>query len=258
MHSPRSFGMTSVDPIRVLHDAPLAGTVNMARDEALMLRVGDGVSPSTLRLYQWESPTISLGYFQHYSDYAALPPPAGRLAVVRRLTGGGAILHDLELTYSLTLPAGHRLLSHGAGRLYEVAHDAVIEALTSLGIRGTRCGATDDSTPTRGPFFCFSRRHSFDVLVGAAKIAGSAQRRTRTGVLQHGSIILANRFDQQTSARPELAFADGIHHLRTVLVGHLAQFTGETFAADGWSPAELHAVEPLIEKYAGDEWTKRT
>ena len=79
---------------RILQDSPLDGPTNMARDEALLDRVGDGSSPPTLRLYQWDPPTISLGYFQKYADYEALDPPAGELAVVRRPTGGGAILQD--------------------------------------------------------------------------------------------------------------------------------------------------------------------
>src|SRR3970040_852910 len=106
--------------LRVLDDPPLDGPTNMAGDEALMTLVGTDDSPPTLRLYQWIEPTISLGYFQHFVDYRALPPPAGELPVVRRLPGGGAILHDLELTYSLSLPAGHGLLAHGPSRLYEV------------------------------------------------------------------------------------------------------------------------------------------
>ncbi len=84
--------------IRVIQDGTLDGPTNMARDEALMTRVGRSESPPTLRLYQWDPPTISLGYFQSYADYESLPAPAGTLSVVRRLTGGGAILHDLELT----------------------------------------------------------------------------------------------------------------------------------------------------------------
>ncbi len=126
--------MPSTDTIRVINDPALAGPVNMARDEALLAQVGDGISPPTLRLYQWDPPTISLGYFQRYADYESLPSPAGELAVVRRQTGGGAILHDLELTYSLALPLAHPLLAKGPSKLYEVAHDAIIACLAELGI----------------------------------------------------------------------------------------------------------------------------
>ena len=112
----------------------------MARDEALLTRVGDGSSPPTLRLYEWAEPTISLGYFQQYRAYETLPPPAGRFALVRRLTGGGAILHDRELTYSLTLPARHPLVAHRPNHLYELVHDTLIDILVARGIDARRAG----------------------------------------------------------------------------------------------------------------------
>ncbi|MGB2984735.1 MAG: lipoate--protein ligase family protein [Phycisphaerae bacterium] len=244
--------------LRVLQDPPLDGPTNMARDEALMTCVGRGESPPTLRLYQWDPPTISLGYFQRYADYESLPPPAGTLAVVRRLTGGGAILHDLELTYSLALPISHSLVSKGPNRLYETAHDAVIACLGSLGVSAVRCGRTDHSNPTRGPFFCFERRHDYDILIGHDKIAGSAQRRTRKAILQHGSIVLGNRYTQQTTAALPLPFDEGIRRVRPAFVEQLADVTDETFEPGDWSAAELTTADALVVKYATSEWTKRT
>ena len=116
-------------PLRIIHDGAHDGPTNMARDEALLALVGEGKSPPTLRTYLWSPPTISLGYFQKYADYERLDPPAGELPVVRRQTGGGAILHDRELTYSITLPASHPLLADGPNTLSEVAHDALRECL---------------------------------------------------------------------------------------------------------------------------------
>lgn len=229
----------------------------MGRDEALMVHVGAGESPPTLRLYQWDPPTISLGYFQHYADYGALPPPAGELAVVRRLTGGGAILHDLELTYSLTLPVGHALLTRGPNRLYEIAHDAVIAALGAAGLSTRRCGVSDDSGAARGPFFCFERRHCYDVLLGRDKIAGSAQRRTLQAVLQHGSIILGNRFAQQPTAQPGGDYDSLVAAVRDRFVEAFAAASGVRLESGEWSQAELQASAQLRGKYAGDEWTKR-
>lgn len=259
--------------IRVLQDPPLDGPANMARDEALMGHVGRLEYPPTLRLYQWNPPTISLGYFQPYADYESLPPPAGTLPVVRRLTGGGAILHDLELTYSLTLPSGHQLIGQGANRLYELAHDAVIACLGSLGLQAAGYGlqpAARGLKPEacREPFFCFERRHCYDVLIGQDKIAGSAQRRRRDALLQHGSIILGCRYSQQASAVSSayggsgsgqpLPFDDAIRHIRSALVGHLAEVTGEAFQPGAWSTEELATADELTAKYVGDAWTKRT
>ena len=245
------------DRIRVLQDPPLDGPANMARDEALLRRVGVGESPPTLRLYQWDPQTISLGYFQPFAQYEALPAPAGKLPVVRRLTGGGAILHDLELTYSLTLPADHALLSEGPNRMYELAHDAIIACLRALGVRAARDGKTDDSGPRRGPFFCFARRHCLDVLVGEAKIAGSAQRRTKEVVLQHGSIVLGNRYGQQPTANVSAPVDENVAFVRTELLRELAVLTNQSFEVGAWSDPELSLAETLVAKYAGDEWTRR-
>ena len=244
--------------MRVLHDLPLCGAENMARDEALLDRVGDGSSPPTLRLYQWDPPTISLGYFQKYADYESLDPPAGELAVVRRPTGGGAILHDLELTYSIIIPATDPLLQRGPNRLYEIAHDVVIDCLAAIDVTVHRGGETDDSTPTRGPFFCFARRHKFDVLLGSDKLAGSAQRRTPSGVLQHGSIVLANRFEQQPTAILTQDFDSAVAHLRAEFVRLFAKRTEISCEIGEWTPEELAAATNLVAKHAGDEWVKRT
>ncbi len=244
------------DLIRLIHDGPHDGPTNMARDEALLDCVGAGQSPPTLRLYRWEPPTISLGYFQPYAAYQALEPPAGRLPVVRRQTGGGAILHDQELTYALVLPIGHRL-ARGATKLYEVAHDAIIHALADAGLAAWRGCRTDDSTPGRGPFFCFARRHCLDVLAGQEKLAGSAQRRTRHAVLQHGSIVFERRYDQQpATAIGEHVNLDG-DRFAQLWTRSLATLGDLLFEPGHCSAAELRLADTLRAKYAGPTWTRR-
>ncbi|MBI4719195.1 MAG: lipoate--protein ligase family protein [Planctomycetes bacterium] len=249
---------SSANPaIRVLSDPASDGPANMARDEALLECVGRRAAPPTLRLYQWDPPTVSLGYFQPYAEFAALPPPAGSLAVVRRLTGGGAILHDQELTYSLVLPANHALLSTGPRRLYELMHEAVAAALSGLGVSAAPCGQSDDSSPTRGPFFCFARRHACDLLVGEAKIAGSAQRRTRQAVLQHGSIVLAARFGQQPAACTPGTIAENLARIRADLPGQVARVASLRVEEGAWTDDELALATALAAKYAGTDWTRR-
>ncbi len=238
--------------LRVIHDPPQPGAVNMAADEALLHRVGSRESPPTLRFYQWDPPTISLGYFQKYADYEALPPPAGDLDVVRRLTGGGAILHDRELTYSLTLPHSHELLSGGPNRLYESAHDAIIACLAEAGVEAWRGCQAADSGAAKGPFFCFARRHPLDVLIGPDKVAGSAQRRTRTTVLQHGSIILERGYDQQPAAQARVAAVQ----LAESFASALGAATGRIEVAH-WTDDEYRSTDDLTSKYHGREWTRR-
>ena len=133
-------------------DPPLSGVANMARDEALLRLQPE--SPPTLRFYRWERATLSLGYFQPFDDVRSLPAELRGLPVVRRLTGGGAIVHDRELTYSLVLPRGHRLLADGATALYGVMHDVLIDALARFGLtarlRGAGPRASARAMPDRG------------------------------------------------------------------------------------------------------------
>ncbi len=244
--------------LRVIVDPPLPGAVNMGRDEGLLAGVGAGAVPPTLRFYQWDPPTISLGYFQRFADYVALPAPAGELAVVRRPTGGGAILHDRELTYSLTVPLAHPLLADGPNRLYELAHAALIEVLGGPASPAQPCGVSDDSGAAKGPFFCFARRHKLDVVVGADKLAGSAQRRTRQAVLQHGSIVLERRFEQQPAAAVHTLTPIAPEALANAMTAAFRRTTGLSFEPGDWLPGELATAEPFIAKHASDAWRQRT
>ncbi len=244
------------DPWRIIHDPSLDGPTNMARDEAMLTLVGRGESPPTLRFYRWDPPTISLGYFQEYADYIALPAPAGDLAVVRRQTGGGAILHDMELTYAIALPLSHPLIANGrCNLLYEHVHTAFAGVLAQQAVPITRGPAGAGGCSHRGPFFCFERHSCFDLLAGGRKLMGSAQRRTNHAVLQHGSLVLDCRFDQWTCATvrqyaPEFDIQDRLGEMARAIAGESAQ-------AGEWTPYELKLAGDLRGKYAGDDWTRK-
>ncbi len=177
---------------RLLIDEPADGAWNMAVDEVLLARAathGDW----TLRLYRWREATVSLGYFQRVAERDG-HVPSRPCPLVRRASGGGAIVHDREMTYSLAAPVGR---SPDAGRrLYRQVHAAVVDVLARLGACAKLCDA-----PRHGgePFLCFQRHTAGDVLLGDAKIAGSAQRRQHDAVLQHGSLLLG-----ASPAAPEL------------------------------------------------------
>jgi lipoate-protein ligase A len=242
--------------LRWMVEGPADGPCNMARDEAILLAVSAKDAPATLRFYRWSSPTISLGYFQSYSDYAALPPPAGSFPVVRRLTGGGAILHDIELTYSLTLPLGHPLLAAcGPSGLYEAVHQAFARVLVQLGVPVTHPSGVPDSSSHRGPFFCFERHSRYDLLADGRKLMGSAQRRTRAAVLQHGSLILENQFDQQQSASvANYTKAEFGQWLPDVAVELMAGPPGDPGC---FTAGELQLADQLHAKYVDPAWTRR-
>jgi lipoate-protein ligase A len=156
----------------------------MAVDEAILHHVLlDPKVGATLRWYRWQAPTLSLGYFQSFYN---LPAELKELDCVRRLTGGGAILHHHELTYSLVVPAGQWPLGT-AKQMVLGFHQCVAEVLSSAVPARLHPG----SAPSKEePFLCFLRRSQGDLVVGDDKILGSAQRNRQGALLQHGSILL--------------------------------------------------------------------
>ena len=172
---------------RLLIDQPAGGAWNMAVDELLLESAASG-GGCALRFYGWSIPTLSLGYFQRHEDrWSHLA--SRECPLVRRASGGGAILHDRELTYSFLLPATHPLTTN-ADALYRAIHMSWIDAVASLRIRASLCETRTTAARGDESFLCFLRRAKGDVLVGQQKIVGSAQRRRRGAVLQHGSCLL--------------------------------------------------------------------
>ncbi len=134
---------------------------------------------------------MSLGYFQPISAVRAQSRFDG-LAVIRRQTGGGAICHHHELTYALALPAGHPL-ARPSTQLYRAAHDAIVQSLAELGVTAKRRDSESNDTvrEQKRSLLCFTDASADDIVTVGTKIVGSAQRRRRGAVLQHGSILWA-------------------------------------------------------------------
>jgi lipoate-protein ligase A len=245
---------------RLLIDPPASGAWNMAVDEVL-LQAAALQERLSLRFYRWSEPTLSLGYFQCYED-RRLHPASLSSACVRRSTGGGAILHDHELTYSIAVPPRHAL-ARSAQRLYQTVHGSLIDCLRQLGFGAslvvTPTPRADASTLAEA-FLCFDRRAAGDVLIGCHKIAGSAQRRWKGAVLQHGSVLLA-----ASAAAPELPglndlasihlkVDDLVEHWREVLVNVLAADVQSTELA---AEERAHAEGIAASKYGHSAWTQR-
>jgi lipoate-protein ligase A len=207
----------------------------------------------------WCKPTLSLGYFQAYAD-RTVHPPSLPCAAVRRLTGGGAIVHDAELTYSIVLPSVHPLAAH-RDELYRAVHGCLIDALGRLGITTRMCEAADKIEAVPEPFLCFQRRSPGDVLIGRTKICGSAQRRRRGAVLQHGSLLW-----RASPAAPELPGVMDITHLpigddidtaADLWFGELERRLGLAWQSDDLHENELREVEALVQsRYCWENWTK--
>jgi lipoyl(octanoyl) transferase len=163
--------------LHVYNDADArSAAMNMAIDEALL----ETVPMPSLRFYCWQRPSLSFGYFGPFSDVAA---EELRRDIVRRWTGGGIVLHDHDLTYSIILPGGNAR-RRSARVLYTEIHEAMREAFSSLNNRVAL--ASNDAPKISGA--CFANPVVADVLLDGRKIAGAAQRRTRAGLLHQGSI----------------------------------------------------------------------
>ncbi len=164
----------------VLESEPSPAAYNMALDEALMESAAKLGAP-VLRFYGWSEPAASFGYFQKYEEVerVTLLRP-----LVRRPTGGGIVPHDADWTYSLVVPAGHEWYSLNASDSYQRVHEWIVQAFAKLGV------ATEvaETCKVAGPGQCFVGYEKFDVLWRGRKVAGAAQRRTRSGLLVQGSV----------------------------------------------------------------------
>lgn len=236
----------------------------MALDEALLESAEPGCL--CLRFYDWSPATLSLGYFQGIAERethtASRPCP-----VVRRASGGGAILHDQELTYSVVVPRSSQAeLDHRW--LYDRMHESLLQALRSFSINARSCRgdiASCDASPADGTgaaqsFLCFQRHCSGDLLLGDHKIVGSAQRRSQTAVLQHGSILL-----RRSPYAPELP---GIEELAGVSLDPselVDRWLDLLQRESGWEIREGQVSEreqaatlrKVKEKFGSPDWTLR-
>lgn len=235
--------------VRLLPFETLPGPANMAGDET-MLEVAEAGAAS-LRFYGWAEPTLSLGYFQPSGERLA------GLPWVRRMTGGAALVHHHEVTYAVALPAGRPWQPAGESWVCRF-HGIITAALADAGAatRAVRCG----EEAKLGPVLCFLHQTPGDLVAASAKVVGSAARKRKGALLQHGGILLArSEFAPQLSGLAELT---GVRFT----AGDVAKLVADRFAADAawevvpgdWSAAEKVRRAALVsEKYARPEWNEK-
>lgn len=183
---------------RLIIDPPRDGITNMAIDEFL-LESACQQDAVTLRFYRWSEPTLSLGYFQSIRDRfdhpASLP-----CRMLRRASGGGAIVHDQEITYSFATPLSMRQ-SNETSVFYQAFHESLVRVLAEFGIESNLTDGEFSGQPScPKAFLCFQRHAKGDVVLDRQKVLGSAQRRAKRGIIQHGSLLL-----RRSPAAPELS-----------------------------------------------------
>ena len=260
--------VTAAETLAVWWDDTADGAETMAADELLAdeaARLGRPLA----RFYGWTFPTVSLGGFQSIGEARSLDAISGA-ALVRRPSGGGAIVHGTDLTYALAVPRDHPL-AHGALPLYELVHRALADVLTDLGLAARLHAGRATAAE---PFFCFSRRAVGDVVATPAgrlasdddpKVLGSAQRRLPAAILQHGSLLFAANEAVGTAGRhtglrdllpsitisPREIAVDWVTRIATVL-GLRADWQPQAF------PTGRHVMlTSRVARFRGNAWLER-
>ena len=266
---------------RLIHTPPSTGAWNMAVDESVLEHIYRGEVKPTLRLYSWNPPCLSLGHAQSFKDVDVELLHAQGWEVVRRLTGGRAILHTDELTYSVTGSAEDLVLAGGVLESYNRLAQALLHAVQSLSVPVEMKEHEDGHTQQNLNPVCFEVPSTYEITVNGKKLIGSAQARKKEGVLQHGSLPLTGNLTricdalvfEDESARQNakerlLARATTVESVLGVapswdtaaqafVEGFEAQL-GIQFEHGELSRSELQRAEELVkEKYANAIWTER-
>ena len=259
---------------RLLIHQNLHGARQMAIDEALYRSAIDIEQP-TLRLYTWLQPTLSLGYFQDYKRVVCEPYIVhNNIHVVRRLTGGRAVLHDLEMTYAVAAPLERGVFQNCTlQETYQLIAKALDLALQNLGVKRSAISMKSDggNNKSKKPQ-CFVSVSRYELAENDKKIVGSAQKRSRDRFLQHGSILLDfNRELQRGCVNdPDPQIEEKIAPLRWILGrtpdfnevrNHVVAGFEEVFNTrideSRLQPAEEQLVRELELKYQSDDWNIR-
>lgn len=267
---------------RLLVTPPCTGAYNMALDQAILEQVGAGNAPPTLRFFAWTPPCLSLGQAQPSADVDLARLQERGWGLVRRPTGGRAILHTDEITYSVTLPKSHPLVQGDVVASYHRLSAALLDGLARLGLQAQADRRLERSVGRPGGPVCFEVPSDYEITANGSKLIGSAQVRRFEGVLQHGALPLWGDITRICDA---LAFPDEAERERvrarvavraTTLERALGRRVSWEEAADalrdafaerfgvhfgppeGPTPAEEARAAALVEEvYGADTWTFR-
>ncbi|MFH0944929.1 MAG: biotin/lipoate A/B protein ligase family protein [Planctomycetota bacterium] len=241
--------------MRLIRHGRLHPFDNMALDQALE------PEPPVLRLYGWDPGGLSIGYFQRAAEFSGEWVEQEGLVLVRRVSGGGAICHLDDLTFSLTASPSHELFRGRVEESYHRLHQAVASGLASLGVKAVlRLDAEvrSDSRRRDDPI-CFRQATPFDLISDGRKLVGSAQRRTRHRILHHGSIPL-----KRNRLAPECASLDravgrevGFEEAADALVLGFTRELGVRFQESKVTASEqVRASQLRATRFGTDAWNR--
>ncbi len=265
----------------IIDDAPRSGAANMAMDQALAEAAAAGEAPPTLRFYRWQPPAVSLGRHQPIGDVDAGVVRELDYEIVRRPTGGRAILHTDELTYAVTAAADEPRVAGSLMDAYLRLSNALLSGLQRVGLLADKAGGDVRAGPNVSAA-CFEVPSAYEITAHGRKLIGSAQSRRAGYVLQHGSLpltgdigrlidVLALPVEERARLRAELvarattlAAALGVeeddprldfYHVAKAIIAGFEELLNLNFQAAQPSADELRRTAQLIrEQYANAEW----
>ncbi len=246
---------------RLIRDGACDGAFNMAADAFLATAAGNSGLP-VLRLYRWRVPTLSLGYHQEIGG-KVLDKCAGMdVPVVRRPTGGRAVLHDNELTYCWVLPASHPAFSRHRDDLLKSVAEVFVCAARSLHLDAelVRVTGADFNLPSgtrKASPLCFDAVSRWEVRLNGRKWIGSAQRFSTAGLLQHGSILLGassldagELFGVRCASRPGFGLNIDAEKLADSIIEAFSRLHRVVWKPQAWSAGEMRTVRSMMEDYS--------
>lgn len=267
----------------IIESEPRSGAANMALDQAIAMACAAGDSPPTLRFYRWQPPAVSLGRHQPVADLDQAAVAAHGYDIVRRTTGGRAILHIDELTYSVAAAATEPRVAGGVMDAYLRLSNALVAGLLQVGVAADKAGADVRVGPDVSAA-CFEVPSAYEITVQGRKLMGSAQSRRAKYVLQHGSLplqgditrlieVLVLEEEMRTRLREQLAahactlatalgVADdapdvAFNRVAQALMQGFADTLNLAFQRGAPTAQELQAAAQLIrEQYANAAWTE--
>jgi lipoate-protein ligase A len=275
-------GLKAADGWRLIDSPPGSAAWNMAVDEALLLQASEEGGRPTLRFFTWDRPSLSIGSFQK-TDVLDLKKAASLcIPLVRRPTGGRAVLHDKELTYSVACPIPSRFFPSDLMGSYKTIGACFLAGLRLLGVDASLVPVTKnpDRKATRSHArdpLCFSSPSWYEVLAGGRKLIGSAQRRLRGGFLQQGSLLIGldirgltdlmlfpdedarraslESLESKMTALSEHSQKTDIESLKSLIIMGFNDVIGASLTEGPLTPGEVSLAEKLYEeKYSTDGW----
>lgn len=250
----------------LIENEPRPAAENMARDEYLF-QLCHETRRGFIRFYSWKRPTFSIGVSQKSARALNLDfIRANGCDYVRRITGGKTVLHDHEITYAVVSSEDLFFKEHDLHRSYLLISRVLVNALRSLGVDAVLSQGSG-ALLARSHNPCFSFPTANEIEVSGKKIIGSAQKRDKQALLQHGSIPLTMNYERYAAganfspeliARSMTTWSDisgsSPHDLTAALAEGFRSFIGNDFAPFDWNQADFQQLAELTEKYRSDAW----